>query len=119
MSSSPDVLCLPQALAAWGSDAFSEVLRRELIAAGEHALPLQRCLAHGNHVAATPVNLLLRSVDADEARIRVRLDILFQSVVAGCSCADDPTPLSELNECCTVQVDIDRASALADIRLLD
>jgi hypothetical protein len=119
VSSSPDVLRLPQALAAWGSDAFSEVLRRELIAAGEHALPLRRCMAYGNHIAATPIHLLMRSVEADADRIHAQLDILFQSVVAGCSCTDDPTPWSELDECCRVQVDIDRTTALAVIRLLD
>ena len=116
---SPDGLRLPQALAAWGSEAFTDVLRHELIAAGAHALPLQRCMVHGNHVASTPVSLLLHSVEADAARIRVRLDVLFQSVVAGCSCADDPTPWSELDECCRVEVAIDRSTAHADILLLD
>jgi hypothetical protein len=110
---------LPEALAAWGSELFSEILCSELIAAGEHALPLQRCMAHGNHVAETPPRLLLHSAEADAVQIRVRLDVLFQSVVAGCSCADDPTPWSELDECCRVQVDIDRATAHAAIRLLD
>lgn len=119
MSTSPEGLWLPQALAAWGSEAFTDVLRRELIETGSRGLPLHRCMAHGNHVAETPVSLLLRSVEADAACIRVRLDVLFQSVVAGCSCADDPTPWSELDECCRVEVAIDRSTAHADILLLD
>jgi hypothetical protein len=40
-------------------------------------------------------------------------------VIAGCSCADDPTPTNELDEFCELQLDIDKLTAVATVTLLD
>jgi hypothetical protein len=50
--------------------------------------------------------------------IRVKAGIFYTGVIAGCSCADDPTPINEQNEYCVVQFDIDRATADASVTLL-
>ena len=44
--------------------------------------------------------------------------IFYTGVVAGCSCADDPTPVEEQHEYCEVLIEINRATAEAVIRLL-
>jgi hypothetical protein len=48
----------------------------------------------------------------------VKAGIFYTGVIAGCSCADDPTPVDELNEYCVVQFDIDRMTAETTVRLL-
>jgi len=50
--------------------------------------------------------------------IRVKAGIFYTGVIAGCSCADDPTPIDEQNEYCVVQFDIDRTTADATVTLL-
>jgi hypothetical protein len=53
--------------------------------------------------------------EADGDRIRVRVGVFFSGIVAGCSCADDPTPVEAQNEYCELLVDIDRRATAADI----
>jgi hypothetical protein len=51
--------------------------------------------------------------------IRVKAGIFYQGIIAGCSCADDPTPVGEQTEYCVVQFDIDKQTAEARITLLE
>jgi hypothetical protein len=56
---------------------------------------------------------------ADEGNtIRARAGIFYTGIIAGCSCADDPTPVNEENEYCEVQLDIDKATAATTVILL-
>jgi len=112
-------LSLPNTLAAWGSEAFAVILGRELTAAEGLQPLLLRAMTHGNQLATTPVNLLLLHAADEGSCLRLRLDVLFQSVVAGCSCADDPTPWSEINECCHIEIVIDKTTAQADMELIE
>jgi hypothetical protein len=50
--------------------------------------------------------------------IRVKAGIFYQGVLGGCSCADDPTPASEINEYCEVQLDIDKSTAATAVELV-
>ena len=43
---------------------------------------------------------------------------LYSGIIAGCSCADNPTPVSELNEYCEVQLEIDKKTAETKVALL-
>lgn len=52
--------------------------------------------------------ILDQSEDAD--LIRVKAGIFYTGIIAGCSCADDPTPIAEQSEYCVVQLCIDKAS---------
>ena len=44
--------------------------------------------------------------------------IFYRSVIGGCSCADDPTPVDEQAEYCEVVVEIDKVTAEAKVTLL-
>ena len=106
-----------QSLQAWGSPQFEAALKQEIARqAGE--LPLQQGLATGNYVADTPVTVIINGIAEDGGTIRVLAGIFYQGVIGGCSCADDPTPVSEINEYCEVRLDIDRASAAAAVLLV-
>jgi hypothetical protein len=62
------------------------------------------------------VILLSTSESADSVIMKAGLH--FTGVIAGCSCADDPTPNNETVEYCEVRIELDRKSARASIALL-
>ena len=39
-------------------------------------------------------------------------------MLAGCSCADDPTPVEEISQYCEVRLDIDKTTAETTVALL-
>lgn len=107
---------LDQSMQAWGSPEFEAALRQEL-ARHVDLLPLQQGLATGNYVAEAPITVVINSVTETSDTIRVKVGIFYQGVIGGCSCADDPTPISDINEYCEVLLDIDKASGAAVVRL--
>jgi len=48
----------------------------------------------------------------------VKAGLLYAGIIAGCSCADDPTPIDEVTEYCVVRFDIDKATAETKVTLL-
>jgi hypothetical protein len=109
---------LDKALRAWGTPDFKAVLEQEVIQLGADQLPLQQGLSTGNYVTADPITVAINSVAELENVIRVRAGIFYQGVIGGCSCADDPTPTSEINEYCEVQLDIDKTTAATAVALV-
>lgn len=109
---------LPDSLAAWGSPAFESTFRREAEALDPVLLPLQQALARSSHVSPAPFQVLVRRVEAADGRIRVKAGIFYSGIIAGCSCADDPTPIDELTEYCVVEFSIDTTSGEATVTLL-
>ncbi|MDE2118089.1 MAG: hypothetical protein KGJ19_05780 [Betaproteobacteria bacterium] len=109
---------LDKALRAWGTPGFEAILKQELAQqAGQ--LPLQQGLSAGNYVVAdAPVTVAIISIVELGNVIRVKAGIFYQSVITGCGCADDPTPISENNEYCEVRLDIDKASAATAVALV-
>jgi len=65
-------------------------------------------------------NLSVMIIGTSEAPdyIRVKAGVFYTSIIAGCSCADDPTPIDELSEYCEVQFDINRLTANTQVSLL-
>lgn len=110
---------LDKAARAWGTPDFEAVLKQEVAGLRPGELPLQQGMTAGNYVLDAPVTLVVNRVEAADRLIRVRAAIFFQSVIAGCSCTDDPTPMSELNEYCEVRLEIDRDTAITEIRLAE
>jgi hypothetical protein len=108
---------LPAALQAWGTPAFEAVLCRETAGLGLDALPLQQGLQHGSHAFAEPLQVIHLSSHAGLQALVIRVGVYFTSIVAGCSCADDPTPVDRLNEYCVLELQIDRRTALTTITL--
>lgn len=111
------MLRLDNALSAWGTPDFETVLKQE-VARGAGQLPLQQGLTTGNYVVDAPITVLINSVTDLGNVIRVRAGIFYQSVIGGCSCANDPTPVSENTEYCEVQLDIDKATAATVVTLV-
>lgn len=109
---------LEQSVRAWGTPDFQDTLKQE-IAQYADRLPLQQGLSTGNYVTDAPVTVAINSAVESGAVIRIRAGIFFRSVIGGCSCADDPTPVSEINEYCEVQLDIVKATAETTVAIQD
>ncbi len=109
---------LPETLSAWGTSRLAEVFKREAATLDVAALPLQQALTHGSHVLEQGLEFVLLEAHSDEAGVRLRAGVFFQSVVAGCSCADDPSPVPPLTEYCELLFHIRRPDGDTRIALL-
>lgn len=110
---------LDKPLSAWGTPDFKAILKQEIEKLGVDQLPLQQGLSSGNYALAEPVTATILDVAEMEKIIRVKAGVFFSSVIGGCSCADDPTPVDRIDEYCEVRLDIDKSTATTTIALVD
>jgi len=108
---------LAGAAAAWGTEAFVATLKRELEALGPDALPLQQGLSASSVALGDGFSVMPLGAEATDDRIVARVGVFYAGLVAGCSCADDPTPVEAQPEYCELEVIIERATAAATFRL--
>lgn len=109
---------LDKSMQAWDTPNFKLVLKQEIEQLGADSLPLQQGLTTGNYVSNTPFTVLIHNIAELENVIRVKAGIFYQGIIGGCSCTDDPTPVSDINEYCEVHLDIDKTSAIATVVLV-
>lgn len=109
---------LHSALSAWGCADFPRVLRDDLL--GNDALfdPLQRAMAHGSHALVEEATLMVLRTADDGLGLQIDAAVSYASIIPGCACEADPTPMSELPEFATLRIRIDRATAEATVQLL-
>jgi len=109
---------LNQSLNAWGTPEFNDVLQEEIKHLSAGLLPLQQGLSISSNVTDRPVQAMILDQSEDAGLIRVRAGIFYTGIIAGCSCADDPTPIAEQNEYCVLQFCIDKQSAETTVTLV-
>ena len=109
---------LPKSLAAWNSLDFKKILKQEIAQLDASALPLQQGLTTGSYAIDSKREVMINGVSDDSNFIRVRAGIFYAGIIAGCNCADDPTPVDEHNEYCEVQFEINKVTAETMITLL-
>lgn len=109
---------LPKALAAWDSPDFNAVMEVEIENLDVSMLPLQQGMSQSSYVSDDKFNVMIIGVSDEDSFIRVKAGIFYSGVIAGCNCADDPTPIDEQPEYCEVEFDIDKTTAETTVRLL-
>lgn len=109
---------LNKTLNAWGTPAFEDILKKEIGQLGVEQLPLQQGLSTSSYALDNTLNVRIISVSEGESCIRVKAGIFYTGIIAGCSCADDPTPVDENNEYCEVLLDINKMTAETAVSLL-
>ncbi len=109
---------LPEAARAWGTEGFEDALKRALAALGADVLPLQAALAHTSVALDDGIEVIVLAAREQDGAVHVRAGVFYQGIVAGCGCADDPTPVTPEAEYCEIEVVIDLGSAQACITLL-
>ncbi|MDH2916544.1 MAG: hypothetical protein PXX77_06655 [Gallionella sp.] len=102
---------LEKTLRAWGTPEFEGVFKQELAQVGNAALHLQQALVAGSHVTDAPPTVMIIRMEETPASIRIHAGLFFTSIIAGCSCTDDPTPPNEYTEHCEMAVEVDRVTA--------
>jgi hypothetical protein len=110
---------LPATLRAWNTPGFAAALKEELAALGPAALPLQQAAAHSSVALDSGVEVMLLGAETAGGSLQVRLGVFFSGIVAGCSCADDPTPVEAQPEYCELQLIIDQSTAMATVTFID
>ena len=106
-----------KSLDAWDTPEFQDVLQQEIAQLDRDMLPLQQGLTISSHVTDRPVQAMILDLSEDADLIRVKAGIFYSGIIAGCSCADDPTPIAEQNEYCVLQFCIDKQSAETTVTL--
>ncbi len=91
--------------AAWGTEGFSAIFREEL-KRNAAILPLQKCLSVTSVALDSAIEVMLICAHEEKGRIFVKAGIFYEGIVAGCSCADDPTPVEVQAEYCEIKVEI-------------
>ena len=109
---------LPKTINSWGTPQFNDIFKNEVELLGAHQLPLQQGLTQGSSVGASKFSVMFISDDEEVDTLSVKAGIFYKSVIAGCNCADDPTPVDEQTEYCEVQFKINKETAEVTVKLL-
>ncbi|MHB1246766.1 MAG: hypothetical protein ACYCZH_10000 [Sulfuriferula sp.] len=109
---------LTDSLQAWGTPDFNHALKHEIKQLDASLLPLQQGLTTGSYALDNILDVIVIGTAETDGHLRAKVGIFYTSIIAGCSCADDPTPIDENNEYCVVQIDIDTSTAEAALTLL-
>jgi hypothetical protein len=112
------MIYLPLSLNAWNTDSFATTLKREVCSLDENLLPLQQGLQNGSYAVSDKLSLTVLSAEEDAADIIVKAGLFYNGIIAGCSCADDPTPVDETNEYCNVLFRISKHDAKTTVSLI-
>ena len=108
---------LAKSLNAWGTPGFNDILKKEIESLDAQYLPLQQGLSYSSHATNSDFNIMIISAHEDDSFLHVKAGVFYSGVIAGCSCADDPTPVPEQSEYCEISVDIRKTSAQTSISL--
>lgn len=108
---------LEAALQAMGNPDFKDVLRNELLRQDALSRPLQLGLTYGTVALLDKVNIDILALEEGLSGPRIRAAVHYSSITTGCSCSDEPNPLSMMSEYVELQIDIDRATAEAKVGL--
>lgn len=108
---------LVKSLAAFGSPDFDKTLSVEIAQLNADQLPLQAGLSLSNYALDENLKVTILNTENDDRFIHVKAGIFYEGVIAGCSCADDPTPIEAQPEYCEVNISIDRETAGTNIAL--
>ena len=109
---------LISSLETWGTPGFESTLQEEIKNIDTELLPLQEGLSQSSYVSDSDISVLILNVSETVYDILVKAGINYAGVIAGSCCADDPTPMSEQNEYCEVQFNINKLTAETTVVLL-
>jgi hypothetical protein len=109
---------MTKSLTAWPTPVFNAVLKDEIEHLDAGLLPLQEALSQSSQANLDTLTVMILNVAEEPDCLRVKAGLFYTGIIAGCSCADDPTPVDEVNEYCEVRLDIDKKTAETTVTLL-
>ena len=114
-----DTFKLPLSLRAWSTTSFKDTLKKEICSLDANLLPLQQGLEHSSIAIGENLSVIVLNSEANDKVLTVKIGLFYTGIIAGCNCADDPTPIDENNEYCEVLLTIDKHTAETDVTLLN
>ena len=112
------MLTLPKTASAAPADREA-AFKAEVSALSPDELPLQQGMAHGNVAQGDALSVMMITSRGDATRLRIHAGLFFTSVVAGCACTNDPTPMNDEPEYVEFEFEIDRRDGATRVRLLE
>ena len=97
---------------------FADAFKQELSRLDAMQGILQQGLRFSSYALADKLNISVINVVELPGMLQVKAGLLYTGVIAGCNCADDPTPVDQITEYCEVFVEIDKVTAGANIALI-
>ncbi len=110
---------LTEAIKALEGPHFKRIFKQAIDSLDPALLPLQQVLCHSSYVGTTPHKAVILSSIEEPDQLKIKCGIFYGGIIAGCQCADDPSPADECQEYCEVMILIDKASCAAKITLLE
>ncbi len=109
---------LSLSLQAWDTEAFNAVLKEEICSLDADTLPLQQGLSSSSYANSNNLSITILKVENENNNIFVKAGLFYTGIIAGCNCADDPTPVDENNEYCEVLFCINKNTAETTVSLI-
>ena len=109
---------LPLSLQAWGTEIFNDVLKNEIGGLDTSLLPLQQGLQYSSIDNGENLSVMIVKTVDDMDNILVTAGLFYTGIIAGCNCADDPTPVDENNEYCEVLFCINKITTVTTVTLI-
>ncbi len=113
------MLYLKQTIKAWDTNSFNDVLIKELASIDSNLLPLQHGLRYSSFAVGNDVSAIILRSEENNGQLQIKAGLFYTGLIAGCNCADDPTPVDGVNEYCEVFLSIDKKTALTHVLLIE
>lgn len=98
-------------------ERVAETFKDELASVDLDELPLQQGMTRGSVALGDDLSAMVIRTESTDERVRVHAGLFFSSLVAGCACANDPTPENEDAEYIEAVFDIDRPDGATTVTL--
>lgn len=112
------MITLKSSLAHWQTDLFEETFKHEVSRLSVDELPLQQAITVGSIASLDDFSVIINRIAEQHDFIIINTGIFYSSILAGCSCADDPTPLDKNTEYCEIQFRINKYNAETETRII-
>ena len=113
------MVILKLSLQAWNTAKFTETLKQEICSLAEKSLPLQQGLRYSSIANANGLSVAVLKVTEDNHHVKAIVGLFYTGIIAGCNCADDPSPVDEITEYCEAEFRINKTTAETAITLID
>jgi len=108
---------LQKSVHTWGLPGFQDTLKIEIENLHGDLLPLQQGLRHSSHAVSDRFSVIILATSDDTDFLHIKAGIFYSGIIAGCNCADDPTPVDEQSEYCEIILDICKLTAETKVSL--
>ncbi len=99
-----------KSLKAWNTSQFNSVFIQQVEQLSLDDLPLQTALQLGSYATKDNIKVMINSKTEQTEYISISAGIFYSSIIAGCNCSDDPTPVDLSPAYCEMRFTINKAT---------